>query len=466
MADTRTITTVKQPYYTSDGTKLFLGTSTEVQVDKNGKYIPNSAVISLRLYDTTSSLLGTDYKTIAIRNAGEAWRFTQDASGAYVAGADVQKTLTNKNSMMNINLNNHISNALSAPLQGVPAGQVNTNTKSNSNSATGLPETAADPPSTSTPVTEPFNLGGGLSKTSKSRNTYGKYHYPEAIAKNTQDRIKFSMKPVIGGTINPKLGEKTFTKRYGGSIGEVTLPIQPNIMDSNTVDWSGTPMNALLGYGAAQSMSLASSKDPQEFLDKAGQGITEIVKAIQDPKYRTLTNIALAQEAIGLQGLLSRATGAALNPNLELLFNGPQLRSFDFNFTMSPRSSKEATQVRNIIRFFKQGMSVKTTDSNVFLKSPHVFDIRYITYDRERKQIDHPSINRIKTCALIGCDVNYTPDGNYMTYNEPGVNPMTSYQMTLRFSEIDPIYDEDYSYTDSEGKTTNQYNIGINDIGF
>ena len=316
------------------------------------------------------------------------------------------------------------------------------------------------------PVTKPFNLGGGLSKASKSRNTYGKYHYPTALEKTTQDRIKFSMKPVIGGTINPKLGEKTFTKRYGGSIGEVTLPIQPNIMDSNTVDWSGTSMNALLGYGAAQSMSLASSKDPQEFLNKAGQSITDIVKALKDPKYQTLTNIALAQEAVGLQGLLSRATGAALNPNLELLFNGPQLRSFDFSFTMSPRSSKEATQVRNIIRFFKQGMSVKTTDSNVFLKSPHVFDIRYITYDGKGKQIDHPSINRIKTCALIGCDVNYTPDGNYMTYNEPGVNPMTSYQMTLRFSEIDPIYDEDYSYTDSEGKTTNQYNIGINDIGF
>jgi hypothetical protein len=42
-------------------------------------------------------------------------------------------------------------------------------------------------------------------------------------------------------------------------------------------------------------------------------------------------------------GLLSRASGAILNPNLELLFNGPQLRPFNFTFRLSPREEKEAT---------------------------------------------------------------------------------------------------------------------------
>ena len=51
---------------------------------------------------------------------------------------------------------------------------------------------------------------------------------------------------------------------------------------------------------------------------------------------------SLAGEAVGVQGLLSRATGTVLNPNLELLFQGPQLRPFTFQFRLSPRKATEA----------------------------------------------------------------------------------------------------------------------------
>ena len=89
-------------------------------------------------------------------------------------------------------------------------------------------------------------------------------------------------------------------------------------------------------------------------------------------------------------------------------------------------------------------MSVRTTGSNVFLKSPFVFDIEYKAYGDDGKLVDHPSINRIKTCALLSCDVDYTPDGSYMTFNDSN-RTMTSYKMSLRFSEIEPIYSTDYT---------------------
>ena len=50
-----------------------------------------------------------------------------------------------------------------------------------------------------------------------------------------------------------------------------------------------------------------------------------------------------------------------------------------------------------------------------------------------------------------------------MTFDDDD-RTMTSYQMTLRFSELDPIYESDYS--DSTGKATDPYNIGPNEIGF
>ena len=100
-------------------------------------------------------------------------------------------------------------------------------------------------------------------------------------------------------------------------------------------------------------------------------------------------------------------------------------------------------------------MSVKTSTSNVFLKSPFVFDIKYVTYDNDGTDTLHPSISRIKTCALLSCDVDYTPDGSYMTFND-GTRTMTSYGLSLRFSELEPIYST--HYTDEK--------IAVDHIGF
>jgi hypothetical protein len=158
-------------------------------------------------------------------------------------------------------------------------------------------------------------------------------------------------------------------------------------------------------------------------------------------------NVYLAQQAVGAQGLLSRTTGAILNPNLEMLFGGPQLRRFTFQFLMSPRDADEATQVRKIIRFFKQGMSVKTSASNVFLKAPNVFDIEYKSFNTNGTEIRHPSINMIKKCALTSCNVQYTPNNTYMTYDDP-FRTMQAYQLTMQFGELDPIYDDDYKDLD------------------
>jgi hypothetical protein len=273
----------------------------------------------------------------------------------------------------------------------------------------------------------------------ESRKDYGFYTYPINMDSN-QDRILFTMKSIKGSDISPSFSEKSIRRTYKEDIeGSVTLPIQPSITDSNTVDWSGLQLNALDAFVASASFNLMNTSGPEQFFSTGANILQDAMKELSSQNGMSATKLFLAQEAAGIQGLLSRATGSVINPNLELLFNGPQLRSFSFTFRMSPRSEKEATIVKNIIRFFKQGMSVKTTSSNVFLKSPNVFDIKYKTADR-----NHPSINRIKTCALIGCDVDYTPDGTYMTFND-GARTMTSYGMSLRFSELDPIYDKDYN---------------------
>jgi hypothetical protein len=74
--------------------------------------------------------------------------------------------------------------------------------------------------------------------------------------------------------------------------------------------------------------------------------------------------------------------------------------------------------------------------SNLFLKSPHTFKIRYLHNDK-----DHPFLNKFKICALKSLTVNYTPDGNYATFRD---GKMVSYELNMSFQELDPIFNDDY----------------------
>ena len=149
---------------------------------------------------------------------------------------------------------------------------------------------------------------------------------------------------------------------------------------------------------------------------------------------------------VPLDQILARTQGQVLNPNLELLFNGPVLRPFNFTFKMSAREKEESEEIVKIIRFFKQGMSPQRTDARLFVKAPHTFQLQY----RHRGTEDHNFLNKFKECALIGLSVNYTPENNYATFED---GAMVSYEMQMQFKELDPVYNEDYTDLDQNADT-------------
>ena len=135
---------------------------------------------------------------------------------------------------------------------------------------------------------------------------------------------------------------------------------------------------------------------------------------------------------------------------MSVYFNGPQLRTINFNYRFTPREPKEADKIKQIIRFFKKQMAPKRSTSRIFLKSPDVFKLKYTFKNGD----SHPFLNNIKICALNGFTVDYTPDGSYSTYDDDGGRgdgSMTSYQVSLGFMEMTPIYNDDF-WNDDEGK--------------
>ena len=304
----------------------------------------------------------------------------------------------------------------------------------------------------STPVDPNELINNIKDKSGGVRTSYGNWVYPTSTRSTKQDRIKFTMYRYEAGKFNAQgiASGDAFGKRpLGSPFGSVTLPIQPTISDTNAVDWGGLTMNA--GEEAFSGLSVAGMTgqiDPavsgaQQSLSDPGQ-----TGALKSAVIAGLAGRAASVNSTGT-GLLQRLTGGIVNTNLELLFNGPQLRTFSFTFSMSARDQEEAKEIRSIIRFFKQGMSVKRASTNLFLKSPNVFTIRYL-YGGSNGT-DHPWINKIKECALTSCSVNYTPAGNYATYED---GAMTQYDITLSFGELDFIYDDEYGPGEGQNPET------------
>ena len=268
----------------------------------------------------------------------------------------------------------------------------------------------------------------------------GAWVYPNALRQAKSDFLKIDMLEY-----KPKEREDNPDGNLSGwkdrgplknrkSIGTVMLPIPGGITSTDNVQWGGDKMDP-----AQTAMANIALTGIQEGL---GKGVDELSKSTQaavgseDTRKAISTAIASAASGAGAQ-LLQRTEGAIINPNMELLFKDPGLRTFNFSWKLAPRSAAEARTVIAIIKFFKAGMAVKKSESNLFLKAPNTWRLAY----KRPNDGTHPYLNLFKECAMTSFTVDYTPDGNYATF-EDGV--MTSYNITCGFNELEPIFENDY----------------------
>ena len=219
-------------------------------------------------------------------------------------------------------------------------------------------------------------------------------------------------------------------------LGSVSLPIPGGIKDANGADWSGKTMNEMEIQTSALARALLGQGE-----DSGTQAAEKIVSRLGNNSevVKTAIGEAMAGKAAGVQGLLARTRGAIFNPNLELLFDKPTLRGFQFSFDLVPRNKEEADEVVKIIRFFKQGMSPIRSEANLFLLAPYVFQVHYILKGDTSK--DHPYIGKMKECAMTNFAVDYTPQQNYSTLTD---GYMTAYKITMDLKELEPVFNDDY----------------------
>ena len=231
----------------------------------------------------------------------------------------------------------------------------------------------------------------------------------------------------------------------GTILGDIILPIPAQLSDTNTANYGPSNMNFMQEAGVNAGMGLIS----QEGGTGVGKEVNRMVETLTGKTGKDAVTTFFTAQAVNAFGgnlspaqVLARGSGAVINPNMELLFSGPSLRNFSYSFKLTPRFEQEAHTVRTIIKAFKRNMAPKGAGGN-FLKTPNIFQLQYLYQGKP-----HPYLNRIKLCALTNVATNYTGDGTYATYSDG--SPI-SMQLNLTFSELTPIFNEDYlAYNDDK----------------
>ena len=304
--------------------------------------------------------------------------------------------------------------------------------------------------------------------------------YPYDIDIN-QDHLKIMQYEYARSEINSSKPTSSVIsdkdKPFGKYTGGVILPM-PKVSDSNGAEWGKSDLN-VFGIGALgiagsiltdlENDEVVGSNLFNEFgkrigstegvLDNEAEEGNRLRQIIADKLNQTeqgIKNTSIAGLGIGAQQLsklagidvsadevLARTTGKILNPNAELLFQGPVLRDFGFKFLMIARGQKEAEEIRKIIRFFKTGSAPRYLGGPALLGTPNIFQLKYMA----GKSRELETVNKFNEMALRTITVDYAPDGFWSAYRDS--HPV-AVVMSLQFSELRPLYSTDHEKETSE----------------
>ena len=324
-----------------------------------------------------------------------------------------------------------------------------------------------------------YNRGDSSSRNRSILNRGNVYAYPLDIDLD-QDHFKITKYKYVRANINQskssrdKFVKDVYTNVAGDSVigseidGSVILPM-PKATDANAAQWGGSDLTV------TDLMSLSVAKFTDEFSparlfgrtssglkneqlemqneirkQRAEQGQEESFasKFITGAQASTAQSISKLNTILGANFdtdvFLARTGGRVLNPNAEMLFQGPVIRDFSFEFQMIARSKREGKEIREIIRFFKLGMAPKFQNI-AFLANPDVFKLEY----RNSKGI-LKTVNRFNPggLALTALKTDYAPNGYWAAYTD---SQPVALKLALSFTELRPIYEGDQAHPDLEG---------------
>jgi hypothetical protein len=151
-----------------------------------------------------------------------------------------------------------------------------------------------------------------------------------------------------------------------------------------------------------------------------------------------LPGIQSSEELTNL--LVFGTTGRAINPQMEVLYNSPRLRTFSFDFRLVPRSQKEAEAIKTIVNKFKfyAAPTIEAGTSGRYYIPPSRFVMEFY-----HRGTENPYLFKTKQCVLESVALDYAPNGYATHYDGAPIET----RMQLIFKETTMISRSDLNST-------------------
>lgn len=225
-----------------------------------------------------------------------------------------------------------------------------------------------------------------------------------------------------------------------GNNGSVTLPLPDALADTIGVNIASTELGGL-GILAAQGSSAirGSINDVMSGQSSVVDSIRQLVEngAAGATDLSTIGSassyfIRQALSQIGFEGVaqgISAGSGTALNPHKALVFEGVELKTFNFSWTLSPRSQEEADNIATIINTIRTNMlpEYEDIDGRPLVRYPSLAQpvIHGIS-----QQHTFP----FKVGMISNLSADYAPNG--MALNRGGIPAMTKLSFTFNEASV------------------------------
>lgn len=252
-----------------------------------------------------------------------------------------------------------------------------------------------------------FSAGG---ETSIDRATYSGDGYTKLFESAGIESVYLYMPEDINSQI-----EASYSGKSMGVVGRSLLKAAGDAVKGD-IGGAGSTLAGILseekmkGYGTAIAASLAA----------AGLG--------QIP--------GVSSGSITANDLLQGVGSEIFNPNVELFYEGPNLRTFDMSFKMTARNKSDTNAIQKIIEAFRVAAAPSSASSaGNFIKVPPVCDVQF-----RRGKAYNIYLPRHKYCNITRVDVSYTADGSYSTFTDGSPVSVT---LALSFQETKIIFAED-----------------------
>jgi hypothetical protein len=214
--------------------------------------------------------------------------------------------------------------------------------------------------------------------------------------------------------------------------GSIRLPTPEQFDDTSGIRLSGDGVEMGVIGGIADYIAKGGSLDSATI--DAGRAIDQFKNqfGVNSPQTAALALARLipgGSDGSAASAVAATFTGVVPNPHVTLLFEGVSLKTFDFQWRLSPRSQQDATAINSIIRTIKARMhpgTMKIGGTSYALLYPDLVKVKIVGSN---------GIEASEFAFIESFKVAFSGSGNSMAFYKDG-QPVEA-MLSLRIKEID-----------------------------